>query len=186
MIHPFAGRPDAPGPEQCLQPEHDARGVLDQVLIAPGQLLQRRPVRAAVIHRAQTAAAQPLGQRIDVDLVPLVALLPLPPPIAHDDAIHERREQIVQPLRLGPFLKDDVDRAPHAAEELHDRWCLRRQDAPRDHAPAVFPDRGQGGCLMHVQRHMFGAAFHESRSLLGSMGLGRLHGSNKGRALNMR
>jgi hypothetical protein len=31
-----------------------------------------------------------------------------------------------------------------------------------------------------------GGPFHECRSLLGSTGLGRLHGNNKGRALNMR
>jgi len=143
-------------------------------------------IASAVIHRAQAAAAQPVGQLIDVDPVPLVALLALPPPIAHDDAIHAGREEIVQPLRLGPFLEGDVNRAPHAAEELHERRCFRRQDAARDHAAAVLADRGQGGCLMHVQRHMFGGLFHESRSLLGSMRSRHFHGSSKGRALNMR
>ncbi len=29
-------------------------------------------------------------------------------------------------------------------------------------------------------------SLHESRSLVGSLGLGRLHGSSKGRAFNMR
>ena len=35
-------------------------------------------------------------------------------------------------------------------------------------------------------RHMFGAAFHEGRSLLGSMDATHFHGSSKRRALNMR
>ncbi len=50
-------------------------------------------------------------------------------------------------------------------------------------AAAVLGDRG---CLVHVQRHILGCPFHESRSLLWTTGLGRLHGSSKGRALNMR
>jgi hypothetical protein len=39
---------------------------------------------------------------------------------------------------------------------------------------------------MDIQPHILCCAFHESRSLLWSTGLGRLHGSSKGRALNMR
>jgi len=40
--------------------------------------------------------------------------------------------------------------------------------------------------LVDVQRDILGGPFHESRSLLGPTGLGRLYGSSKGRALNMR
>ena len=139
-----------------------------------------------VIDRAQPAAPQLFGEFVGIDLIALVSLPGLAPSIAHDDLIDEGGEQFVKPLRLGAFLEGDVNRAPQAAEELHDRRCFRRQDAARDHAPAVFADRGQSGCLMHVQRHMFGAAFHEGRSLLRSTGLRHLHGSGKGRALNMR
>jgi len=41
-------------------------------------------------------------------------------------------------------------------------------------------------CLVDVQRDILGSPFHESRSLLWSTGLGRLDGSSKRRALNMR
>lgn len=36
-----------------------------------------------------------------------------------------------------------------------------------------------------VEPPRLGGALHESRSLLWAMGLGQLHGSSKGRALNM-
>jgi hypothetical protein len=186
MIHALARRLDPPRPKQRLEAQHHPGAVLDQIEIQPRQLLERGPVRTAVIHRAQAAASQPLGELVGIDLVALVPRLPLPPPIAHHHPIDQGHQQIVQPLGLRAFLKGDVDRAAHAAEELHDRRRLRRQDGPGDQPPGVLPDGCDGGCLMHVQRHMFGGAFHESRSLLRSMAIRHLHGSSKGRALNMR
>jgi hypothetical protein len=139
-----------------------------------------------VKHRPQAAAPEQLGQLVGIHLVALVAVAGPSPLIAHDDPIDERGHQPVQPLRLGPFLKGDVHAAAHAAEELDERWRLRGQDRPRDHPPAVVPDRGHRHCLMDVQRHILRRPFHESRSLLWAMGLRHLHGSSKGRALNMR
>jgi hypothetical protein len=39
---------------------------------------------------------------------------------------------------------------------------------------------------MNVQSHILARPLHESRSLVGSMGLWQFHGTTKGRALNMR
>jgi len=39
---------------------------------------------------------------------------------------------------------------------------------------------------VYVERDILRGPFHESRSLLGTTGLGRLYGSSKGRTLNMR
>jgi hypothetical protein len=139
-----------------------------------------------VIDRAQAAAPQQLRQPVGIHLVALVPLPGLPPPIADDDSINERRDQIVQPLRLGPFLKGDVHGAAHAAEELPDRGALRRQHAPGNHAAALLSHRRDGACLVDIERDILGGPFHESRSLLWSTGPRRLHGSSKGRALNMR
>jgi hypothetical protein len=51
--------------------------------------------------------------------------------------------------------------------------------------PPALTARGHRHCLMHVQRDILRRPFHESRSLLWAMGLRQLHGSSKGRALNM-
>src|SRR6266571_9338779 len=61
-----------------------------------------------------------------------------------------------------------------------------RQHTPCDHPPALLPHRRHRGCLVDVQRDILGGPIHEGRSLLWATGLGRLHGSSKGRALNMR
>jgi len=143
-------------------------------------------VRAPVIDRAQPAAPQQVGHLIRIDVVALVALSGLPAPIADDDPIGERGDQVVQPLRPGSLLEHHVEGPAHSAQELHDRRPIRRQHAPGDHPPAVRPHRGHRGCLMDVQRDILRTPFHESRSLLWSTGLGRLHGSNMGCALNMR
>ena len=87
-------------------------------------------------------------------------------PIADDDAIDERRDQVVQPLGLRPFLKGDMHTTAHATDERNERQLLRRQDAPRDHPAARFPHRGDRGCLVDVQRDILRGPFHESRSLL--------------------
>jgi hypothetical protein len=39
---------------------------------------------------------------------------------------------------------------------------------------------------MHIQTDILRAPFHESRSLVGSMVVWKLHGNPKGRALNIR
>jgi len=139
-----------------------------------------------VIHRAQAPASEQLGQLVGIDLIALVPVPGLPPLIAHDYPIDERGHEFVQPLRLGPFLKGDVHGAAHPTEELDDRRPRGRQDGPREHVPALFPYRGHRRCLMDVQRDILRRPFHESRSLLWAMGLRQLHGSTKGRALNMR
>jgi len=58
-----------------------------------------------MIDRAQPAAAKLLRQLVGIDLIGLVPLPRRPAAIADDDPIHERCQQVVQPLRLGAFLK---------------------------------------------------------------------------------
>ena len=76
----------------------------------------------------------------------------------------------MEPLGLGPFLERDVNRAAHAAEELHERGGLGRQDRPRDHPSAFLADGGHRGGLMHIEGDILRSLFHEGRSGLGSMG----------------
>lgn len=109
-----------------------------------------------------------------------------PAPIADDDPMHQRRQQVVQPLRLGPFLEGDVHGTAHPADELRERDTLGRQHAPRNHPPALRPHRCHRSCLVDVQRDILCSPFHESRSLPWTTGLGQLHGSSQGRTLNMR
>ena len=137
-------------------------------------------------HRLERTEAQSFGQTVRVEPVVLIRLLALSADVAHDHPRGVGHQQVVQPLRLGPFLKDDVHSAAHAAEELDGRRRLRRHDGPRDHPSVFLPDRGHRHCLVDVQRDILGGPFHESRSLLWITGLGRLHGNSKGRALNMR
>ncbi|MEK7668310.1 MAG: hypothetical protein AAB409_06650, partial [Gemmatimonadota bacterium] len=173
---------DGAGAEQRLEAEHHPRCVLDQVPVRAGELLQRGALGAAVIDRPQPAASEQLGELVGIDLIPLVPPSGLPPPVAHEDPSDERGEQIVQPLRLGPFLQGDVHGTAHPAEELDDRRLGRRHNGPRDHPPAFLPHRSHGGCLVHIQRDILRRSLPESPSLLWSTGLGRLHGSSKGRA----
>jgi hypothetical protein len=79
-----------------------------------------------VIDRPQSVAPQQLGQAVCVHLVTLVPLPGLPPPIADEHLSDQRRDEIVQPLGLRPFLEGHVNRSPHAPEELGDRTVLRR------------------------------------------------------------
>jgi hypothetical protein len=65
-------------------------------------------------------------------------------------------------------------------DALPERWSAKAAEELREQ------DRRQRGCLMHIERDILGGAFHESRSLLWSTDLRQLHGSSKGRALNMR
>jgi len=69
-----------------------------------------------VIHRAQPASAEQLREGIGIDLIALVPRPRCPAPITDDDPIDERRQQIVQLLRLGAFLERDMDRPPHPAD----------------------------------------------------------------------
>ena len=80
-----------------------------------------RSVGVAVIDRPQAAAPEELGQLVGIGPVVLVAVPPLPAPIADDDAGHQRGDQIVQPSGLRAFFEGDVNRATQAAEELDDR-----------------------------------------------------------------
>ena len=96
-------------------------------------------MRAPVIDRPQRTAPQELRQLVGVDLVTLVALPQLSAPVADDDPVHERLEEIVHPLRLRPFLQRHMERAPHPTEELDNGRLLRRHDASGDHPPAFLP-----------------------------------------------
>ena len=48
-----------------------------------------------MINRAQPAAAELLGELVGIDLIGVVPLPRCPPPIADDDPIHQRRQQVV-------------------------------------------------------------------------------------------
>jgi hypothetical protein len=58
--------------------------------------------------------------------------------------------------------------------------------APGQRPPALVPVGGHRSCLVDVQRHILHRSLQESRSVLWSVGLGRLQGSSKGRAFNLR
>ena len=75
----------------------------------------------------------------------------LAPSIAHQNAVDNGREQIVQPLRLRAFLERDVNGAAHAAEALDDRARVGRDDRARDHAPGLLAHGGHRGCLVHIE-----------------------------------
>jgi len=90
-----------------------------------------------VIGRAEPPTPQLLGEGVGIVPIVFVPLPRLTAPIAHDQTIDVRGQQVVQPLGLRPFLDRDVDRPPHPPEELRERWTVRRQDAPGDH-PATL------------------------------------------------
>jgi hypothetical protein len=166
-VHAPARDRDRAGAEERLQPQHHARRILDHVRVRPRQLAQCRALRAAVVDGPQVAAQEPLGEHVRVDHVGLVAAV-FPAPVAHHDLIDQRAEQVVQPLRLGALLEDDVHGAAHAGEELGERAGLRRHDAAGDHAPAGLADRGNRRGLVDVERHVLRRSFHEGRSWVGS------------------
>ena len=70
-------------------------------------------MRTAVIDRAQPAQPKQLGQPVGINLIALVALACDLTRITDDYSIGERRDQIVQPLRLGPHL----ERVPWASRD---------------------------------------------------------------------
>ncbi len=186
MVDRRARRRNPPRPKQRLEPEHHTGRVLDQIPIRPGELLQRRAIGAPMIDCAQRPAAQLLGEVVGIDLIPLIALARRPASIADNHPIHERRQQLVQPLRLGAFLERDMPSPAHPADELRQGAAVSRQHASRNHPPAHLPHRRHRSCLVHVERDILRCPFHESRSLLRTTGLGRLYGSSRGSALNMR
>ena len=68
--------------------------------------------------------------------------IPLPAlsaPIAHDHPVHPRCQQIAQPLRLGPFLKRNMDAPRPPPQNLDQHRLLRQQDAPNEHPPTSPP-----------------------------------------------
>jgi hypothetical protein len=144
-------------------------------------------IAAAVVDGPQIPDEEPARELVGVHLVGLVARPPaLAAAVADDHPVRDGDQGIMQPLRLGAFLERDVNRAPHAMKELDQRSGLRGYESSGDHAPAPFPDRHHGRCLMHVESDILGRPLHEGRSLVWSMGLPQIHGSTKGRALNMR
>ena len=114
------------------------------------------------------------------------AVLRLPRP-ADPDA-RERPAQMPVRQSLGrPRIPsvDGASRAPALSSLRHDRPPARCRDRSRgaDDAdvdpPTLLPHRGNSGCLMNAEPHIFGAAFHQSRSSLRTTGLGRggdMHG----------
>ena len=76
----------------------------------------------------------------------------------------------------------------HKIRSVHSQAYIvsRKAHTTTMQASAVIPYRGDRGCLMDVERHILRRSLQESHSLLWSLGLGRLHGSSKGRAFNMR
>ncbi len=140
-----------------------------------------------MIDGAEPATAQRLRESIGIGRIARGAAAGVPAPIAPEHPVHQRAQELVHPLGLGALLQGDVHRPAHAADELGKREALGRQHAPGDHPAAGLAHRGHGACLVDVQPDILGRPCHESRSWLRwSMRRGRLHGSSKGRALNMR
>ena len=95
----------------------DGRPGLDRD-VGVGRAFEREPLTD---HRTQVAGDQQAGEMIGIDLVGLVSLPPLASPVADDDPIYHRRQEVVQPLRLRPFLEHHLDRAPQPDEEREQR-----------------------------------------------------------------
>jgi hypothetical protein len=135
-VDPRSRSTDRAGAEERLEAQHRTRRILDQVHVGAREFLQRQPVTAAVMDRPEIAGQEPVRELVGVDLVGLVAAM-FATPIADDHAIHDRREQVVQPLRLRAFLEGDVDRATHRTEELDQRGMPGGQDAARSRPRAA-------------------------------------------------
>jgi len=119
-----------------------------------------------VVYRPEVTLQQSAGELIRIHLAGLVAAPALTPPVADEDPVRDRHQEVVQPLSLRALLEGDVHRASHAAEELDQRRRVRRQDAPGDHAPALLTDRSHGRCLMDIECHILTRPLHEGRSLV--------------------
>jgi hypothetical protein len=139
-----------------------------------------------VIHGAQPVAAQEIREFVGVGLVRFVPAGGVAAPVTNDDALDLGREEVIEPLGLRAFLERHVDRPAHPAEVLEQGRRFGRDDTAGDDPSTVFAHRDHGGSLMDVEANVFRRAFHESRSWRWSMGGWHLHGSRKGRALNIR
>jgi len=89
-----------------------------------------------VIVRPQLPLAEPGRELVGVDQIPFVAAPLLAMTIADDEPVHQREEEIVEPLGLGPFLEGDVDGASHPAKELGQSRGLGGQNGPGEPIPA--------------------------------------------------
>jgi hypothetical protein len=139
-----------------------------------------------MVDGAQAASPEQLRELVGIDLVALIPLARRAPAITDDHPIDERRQQIVQPLRLGALFEREVHRPAHATEEFAEGRALGGQHASCDHASARLAYRGDRAGLMDVEADILGRPFHERRSWLRTTGLDRLHGPAQGRTLNMR
>jgi hypothetical protein len=73
-------------------------------------MLEREQVRTTVKHTLHGSDTEALGQLIAVDAVALGCVLIPPAHVADEHASSVRMQQIVEPLRLRPFLEDNMDR----------------------------------------------------------------------------
>jgi hypothetical protein len=183
LVDLLPGCADRPSPEERLQAQHGASRVFNGVLVGAGEFLERRPVAAAVVDGAQIALVEPIRELVGVALVALALLAAA---VADQHAVHARREKVVKPLGLHAFLEGDVDAAAHGGEELEQCLLFGRKDGADNDAPILLAHRSDGRCLIDVQGHILGRAFHESRSWVGSTVVRHLHGTAQGRALKMR
>jgi hypothetical protein len=94
---------------------------------------------AAMIDRPQLAAPEPGRQLIGVHPIALVAAALVAVAVTDHYPVDQRDQEFMEPLRLGLFLKRDVDRPPHPAEEIGQRRGLGRDDGPAHSAMASRP-----------------------------------------------
>ena len=120
---------------------------------------------------------------LGIDAITLVRYLALSADVADHQSLDVRLHQIMQPLRLRPFLERDMNACTGVAHERRDcpSFCRHRRSHPdrAAHVPHANHDR----CLVHAHRanRLF---FHGSRPFL-SFVFWRIQTDGKGRAFNM-
>ena len=92
-----------PRARERLEPLHHPRRSFHHIRLRPRRFFQRGPAYTRMVHGLEDLPQQ-FRRRVRVERVGLVAPRPLAAPIADDHPLDERREQIVQPLRLRDFL----------------------------------------------------------------------------------
>ncbi len=109
-----------------------------------------------------------------------------PSHIADDHPLDVIDQQIVQPLRLRPFLEDHMHAWTGVLHERENDLGLSGHGRAQYHLPVLVAHTGHDRCLVYIEREILNCLIlHGSRPFL-SFGFRRLQTYRKGRAFNMR
>jgi hypothetical protein len=109
-----------------------------------------------VIDGPEPSTAQQLGQLVGVRLIALVAVGRLATPIAHEDTIDDRHQEIVQPLRQGALLERDMDRARMPRNHSTIAAASVGKNRSCDHLSRLLSHHRHRGCLVHIEPDILG------------------------------